>query len=586
MFSARASLSIFVLIVLALLIVLPAISSVYLVNVAFFLLVSLVLAQSWNWVGGDLGYINLGHGLYFGVGAYSFGIALAAGYSPLICFFFTASFNIALAGLLAVPLFRMHGHYFAFGTLALVPLAELLAFNLREITGGTDGIVLPTTSSQFGSYYSALVLAVTVVGVSFVAARSKLGLMVRCIRNDEEVSETIGIRTLPIKIVVFVASGAFASLAGAIHVYQLGFVDPPSVFGLSVALAPIVMALFGGSGLLLGPIVGVLLLGAAQQFWLVHLSSLQVVLYGGAILLIGRFMSGGVLRAEWLQRVVKRLCDALWPSSGMIDDRAIPGWLPVANHGMAEERDLLSCEAVTMSFGGNTALNSIDLTVRAGEIVGLVGPNGSGKTTLFNCLSGIYVPKAGRILFEGASTGRLRRDEISRLGVARTFQIPRPFSDMSVLENIMAAISFSGRSGDLDALGMEGACRSLAAYVGLQDRLSVSADTLSTQERKMLEFARALGMQPRLLLIDEVASGLSPAELKRFVEIVRQARDELGITVIWVEHILGALSQAADRIVVLEQGSVIANGSSHEVFSDERVRKSYLAMPDPLVVVG
>jgi branched-chain amino acid transport system permease protein len=586
MFSARASLSTFVLIVLAVLIVLPAISSVYLVNVAFFLLVSLVLAQSWNWVGGDLGYINLGHGLYFGVGAYSFGIALAAGYSPLICFVFTASLNIALAGLLAVPLFRMHGHYFAFGTLALVPLAELLAFNLRGITGGTDGIVLPTTSSQSGSYYGALVLAVAVVAISFVATRSKLGLMMRCIRNDEEVSETIGIRTLPVKIAVFVVSGAFASLGGAVHAYQLGFVDPPSVFGLSVALAPIVMTLFGGSGRLLGPVVGVLLLGAAQQFMLVHLSSLHVVLYGGAILLIGRFMPGGILGAEWLQGTIKRLNEHLWSSGGTTTDRVIPNWLSIATHGAARGGDLVSFEAVSMSFGGNTVLNNINLTIRAGEIVGLVGPNGSGKTTLFNCLSGIYAPKAGRIMFEGASTSRLRRDEISRLGVARTFQIPRPFSDMSVLENIMAAVSFSGRSGDLDVAGIEDASRSLAAYVGLQDRLPVRADTLSTQERKMLEFARALGIQPRLLLIDEVASGLSPAELKRFGEVVRQARDELRITVIWVEHIIGALSRAADRIVVLEQGAVIANGSSRDVFSDERVRKSYLTGPDPLVRAG
>jgi branched-chain amino acid transport system permease protein len=448
--------------VLALLIALPAISSVYLVNVAFFLLISLVLAQTWNWVGGEMGYIDLGHGVYFGVGAYVFSIAIVAGYSVVLCFLFVAIVNAVLAGLLASPLFRMRGHYFAFGTLALVPLAELLAFNLRGATGGADGIVLPNASAQLGSYYSALGLAVIVVVLSVVIVRSRLGIMLRCIRNDEDVAETIGIRILPAKIATYTVSSIFAALAGATYVYQLGFTDPPTVFGLSIALAPIVMTLFGGAGLLLGPAAGVLLLGIAQQFMLVHFTSLQVVLYGAAILLIGRFMPGGVLRASGIRPLVDRLGDIFTSRS---DFGATPlGDRPAAKAVRGSKGGkLLSCKSVSMSFGGNTALSNVDLDVMEGEIVGLVGPNGSGKTTLFNCISGIIVPKAGNILFDGARISGRRRDEVARLGVARTFQIPRPFSDMSVLDNIASASTFSAGSAQGDSGHVEAAARGLAA---------------------------------------------------------------------------------------------------------------------------
>lgn len=581
---ARVSFLIPAVAVLGLLIALPSISSVYITNVAFFLLISLALAQSWNWVGGDMGYIDLGHGVYFGVGAYAFSIAIVAGYTPLSCLAFVAMANAVLAGILAFPLFRMRGHYFAFGTLALIPLAELLAFNFRGVTGGADGIVLPTTSSQLTSYYGALILAVCAVALSLIVAQSKLGNMLRCIRNDEAVAETIGVRILPIKVMTYVASSVFAALAGAIFVHQLGFTDPPTVFGLSVALAPIVMALFGGAGLVLGPAAGVLLLGVAQQFMLVQFTSLQVVLYGAAILLIGRFMPGGVLRAKHIGAIVSRIGGKYAPPAVLgapTCDQPI-----IQAHPVAKGRMLLSCENVCMSFGGNTALSGIDLNVMQGEIVGLVGPNGSGKTTLFNCISGIITPKGGCIRFDGVQTSGLRRDKVSRLGIARTFQIPRPFSDMTVLENIASSVMFSPRLVRRDGGRIEEVARSVAAYVGLSDKLALRADSLSTQERKILEFARALGIQPRLILIDEVASGLSPAELRRFVGMIRRTRDELGITVIWVEHIIGALSQVADRIVVLEQGKVIANGSSRDVFGDKRVRESYLAMPKEPAEVG
>jgi branched-chain amino acid transport system permease protein len=249
--------------------------------------------------------------------------------------------------------------------------------------------------------------------------------------------------------------------------------------------------------------------------------------------------------------------------------------LPYTARDLTPGRPLLEIQDLRKSFGGNTALNGVSLSVREGEIVGLIGANGSGKTTLFNCISKVLSADAGHIVFGGKRISGLRRDEIARLGIGRTYQIPRPFGDQSVQENIAAAIMFRGT----DPLGVQMAVAEAmpyAAFVGLSAKLDARADALSLQEKKALELARALASRPKLLLVDEVASGLTTVEVKRFVAHVRDIRDRYGITVIWVEHIFSALAQIIDRAIVLEQGNVIADGPLADIVRDDRVLKTYL----------
>jgi len=237
-------------------------------------------------------------------------------------------------------------------------------------------------------------------------------------------------------------------------------------------------------------------------------------------------------------------------------------------------RTLLECRGVTLSFGGLVAVDNLSLRIRQGEIVGLVGPNGSGKTSLFNLISGVYQPRQGEIMFERRALTGLRRDAVARRGIGRTYQIPRPFSDLTVRENIAAALMFRD-DGEGCSSAMQEAT-AFASYAGLAQRLETRADALGLQERKALELARALAGRPKLLLVDEVASGLSTVEVRRFVEHIREIRDRWGITVIWVEHIFSALAQAVDRIVVLDAGRVIADGPLDEAMRDSRVLATYL----------
>jgi branched-chain amino acid transport system permease protein len=227
-----------------------------------------------------------------------------------------------------------------------------------------------------------------------------------------------------------------------------------------------------------------------------------------------------------------------------------------------------------MAFGGNVAVNRVNLTINEGEIVGLIGPNGSGKTTLFNCLSKVFEPVSGDIVFAGQSLRGLRRDTVSRLGIGRTYQIPRPFGDLTVQENVAMPMMFRGENRLARPQALAEAAR-FAAYAGLADKLNERADRLTLQQRKAVEFARALACRPRLLLVDEVASGLTQTEVRRFVESIGEVRDTYGITVVWVEHIISALTQVVDRLVVLEQGSVIADGKPDAVLKDQHVLRTY-----------
>jgi len=546
---------------------LPLLGIAYATSLGLTLLIAFVLAQSWDWVGGEAGYVNLGHFIFYGLGAYIFSILLVRGVSLPLCLAAACVLTAAIAAVLAFPLFRLTGDYFAFATLALLPLFELLAFNLTPITGGADGIVLPPHYVLGPAFYLALALAVVTLILTGVLTSSRFGYSLKSIRNDELAAEVVGIRILPAKIAVLVLSAAFAALAGAVQGWQLSYIDPPTVFGLNVALVPISMALLGGSGKRWGPVVGVLILFALQQWLLVNITVLQATVYGLVILLIGRFMPGGLLRAQSVQNVpfVRALAQdhhrTVKPSNVVsLHANQLPIRPPGERGGvLLETRDL------TMRFGGNVAVNAVNITIRQGEIVGLVGANGSGKTTLFNCISKVYEP-TGTIVFDGRPLADLRRDEVSRIGVGRTFQNPRPFGDLTVTENIAIALTYGADRKSLAAAFDESA--QFAAFVGLTGRLATRADALTLQEKKSLELARALALKPKLLLVDEVASGLTPAEVRQFVSHIRDIRDTYGITVIWVEHIFSALAQVVDRLIVLEQGVVIADAPLAEAVQD------------------
>src|SRR5947209_2102316 len=236
---------------------------------------------------------------------------------------------------------------------------------------------------------------------------------------------------------------------------------------------------------------------------------------------------------------------------------------------------MLSVSGLTKRFGALRAVNDVSFDVNEGEILGLIGPNGSGKSTTFNCIAGLYAPNAGAIAFEGSEISGLPPYRICHKGIARTFQIPRPFHNLSLLENV-ALSAFFGRDRGVTQKTAWGYAEEALATVGLPTDSRVTTEGLGAAALKKLELARALATQPRLLLADESLNGLDHSEMEQAADMLQRIRREKGITIVWVEHIMGVLMRVVDRVVVLDHGEVIFCGAPKEAQENARVIEVYL----------
>lgn len=243
--------------------------------------------------------------------------------------------------------------------------------------------------------------------------------------------------------------------------------------------------------------------------------------------------------------------------------------------GESMNRRILEGKGLAKSFGGLMAIRQIDFYLEEGEIVGLIGPNGAGKTTLFNVVSGVYPPDRGELFFNGTPISSLKPYQICRLGIGRTFQIVRPFLKMTCLENILISLIGRAERGK-NLVEKKKEAREYLEFVGLRNRENSLAKDLTLIEKKRLEMARALATKPRLLLLDEVLAGLNPSEILQALELIHVIRSQMKVTIFWIEHVMGAIMKASDRIIVLDQGEKIKEGKPEEIVSDPRVIEAYL----------
>jgi len=571
------------LVLLALAIVLPFASNDYWTLIGTRGAIYWVLVSGLNLAVGFGGQLALGYVALLTLGAYTASVLVAGNLGPAwpaLAALGASGIVGALAGvIIGLPALRLRTFYFAMTTLGFATIITQIALAWQSVTGGGIGVPGPVLPDPFdtteGFYFFCLGAAAICTWMTANIAHSRFGRSLVAVRDAEVAAEATGISKPRLLISVFLFSGAVAAIAGSLFATLQSYITPDAfTFDLSVLF--FIAILIGGRGSIIGPMLGTIILTVLPEL-AAPLVAWSTFLYAFLLLAIVLVIPGGI--ADLLDFANRR------PLQG---DRAItprPTLLgELLNHGSAKDAIVLS--DVVLAFGGVRAIDGLNLTIRPGEVHGLIGPNGSGKTTTLNVISGYYRPERGSVVFGDRALGHGAPQTRAYYGIARTFQTPRIIGEASVLQNVMiggtvdgtatfveSLLSLPRHRRDEAALRME-AMLALRA-VGLDALAAVRADRLQHSELRFMEIARALMIHPLFLLLDEPAAGLSADEIRRLGELITEV-SKRGTGVLLVEHHADLIFDICGHVTVLNLGKELAAGTPADIRAHKEVVSAYL----------
>ena len=533
------------------------------------------------------GLTSFGQAAFVGIGAYTTAwFTLNMDISPWLTLFIGMGFTAISALVVGVITLRMSGHYLPLATIAWGLSLYYLMGNLDAL-GKYDGL-LGLKSLSIGGFDIGQGRAFFVLtwGILIASAAgmlhlldSRAGRAIRSLKGGSQMAEAMGISTFRYKVTIFVLAAVLASIAGWLLAHFQRTVNP-SAFGLKMGIEYLFMTVIGGVGHVWGAIVGaglIKILDDQLQVLLPKLigtsGSYEVIVFGVLMVLVLKYLPDG------LWSVVGKKLPAPKRLQDWNDAPALP-----ARDKPAQGDLVLDVDKIRKQFGGLTAVNDISFQIQAGQIVGLIGPNGAGKSTTFNLVTGVLSLTSGSVKFRGETISGHSSREISRQGMARTFQHVKMIPDMTVLENVALGAHTRGSKGVLSAMLRSNRAEEQRLFkeaqrqlerIGMGDYLHEQAGNLAMGPQRLMEIARALCADPALLLLDEPAAGLRHKEKQGLADVLRQLKSE-GMSILLVEHDMDLVMQICDHLVVMEFGTLLTQGTPEHVQQDPLVRAAYL----------
>ena len=569
-----------------------------------------MLALGLNVVAGFAGLLDLAYVAFFGIGGYAFALLSSSQLNIHLPFILVLPIAAVFTMLIGIALgstsIRLKGDYLAIVTLAFAQIFKLLLLNLDtpiNITGGVNGIYSFDPINFFGfrimspMAYAYLIwfFAIAVTIGALRLKHSRFGRGWEAIREDELAAEAVGVNTTWMKLMAFAAGAFIAGAAGALFA---SFQDSvfPNNFDFPQLVIVYCMVILGGLGNIPGVILGAVFLSILPEF-LREYGAYRMMSYGLVLIVLMALRPQGIIGdvGFLLKRKVRPDKDQtgrLRASTELYyDDKAKFPEMPEGKpRHTKSKRTILQLDRVAMDFGGIKAVDDLNLVLHEKEILSMIGPNGAGKTTVFNLISGIYPPSVGSIYFEGRNITGLKPHQVVKAGISRTFQNLRLFNKMSVLDNARVGQFCRTAAGPLsilfrlplhkkeeklteqkakEALSLFGA--RLTGY-----RFDQQAMFLSYANRRRMEIARALATDAKILLLDEPSAGMNPQETIEITKFIKALRDNFGYTILLIEHKLNVVRTISDRVIALDYGKKIVEGSYEEVACNEKVIEAYL----------
>ncbi|HBK61852.1 MAG TPA: branched-chain amino acid ABC transporter [Firmicutes bacterium] len=545
----------------------------YYLQILIWVGINTIMGVSLNLINGFTGQFSLGHAGFMAIGAYVAAYMtkiLGAPFAPALLVGGTAA---ALGGLVVgIPALRLAGDYLAIATLGFGEIIRVIILNL-DVVGGPRGLPGIPAHTTFLWVY-AMAAATVVIVRNLIWSRQGRALV--AIREDETAAETMGVDTTRYKIMAFVVGAFFAGVAGGLYAHKITFIDP-SQFDFMKSIEALVIIVLGGLGSITGTVLAAFVVTFLPEA-LRAFADYRMIIYSLMLILMMLYRPRGLMgTAEFGFR-------QLGLGDARSSARDVGGQAMGRNDGPPP---VLETRGVCMDFGGLRAVSDFCMTLRQGELVGLIGPNGAGKTTVFNVLTGLSEATCGSVHFMGNDITRKRPSEINDMGIARTFQNIRLFSNLTVLDNVR--IAFRGerpysmteavlRAGRYSSQEEE-ICRKSMEFLrlfGLDDRASEIAGKLPYGAQRRLEMARALATGPKLLLLDEPAAGMNPQETHELLELIRWIHERFDLTVLLIEHDMNLVMKLCQRIIVLDYGNTIADDAPADIVKNRRVIDAYL----------